>query len=205
MLLTDHGLSRMVAKGVLTAQEKEVLDMQLNVPKTQKHWIVLQWILCQCTNQEGQYPDQQRDRKRRFRRKHALRQPSSSTGTAAAREQVLLEKISALRSNCHQIQTKTAARMPLPYVQYVRVLVDVFVSTTTVALYNSMGMLAAVAAAVISLFYIGLLELGFSLLDPLDDEEDFRQNSIYLDVAVLLRESTATSQRWINAASNLKG
>jgi uncharacterized protein YqgQ len=199
ILLTDYGLSRMVSKNVLTQNQKLTLDKHLTIPKTQKHWIVLQWILAKCTQQ--QEIGQEEQRKRRMaglgrRRKAVLH-------GGAGLEQVVLEKICALRNYCKQIQTKTVARMPLPYLHFIRVVVDVFLLMTTFALYNTMGMFAAITTGIISVCYLGLLDLSFAFLDPFDDEEEFRDASMNLDLSVLLRESTATSQRWINAASKI--
>jgi uncharacterized protein YqgQ len=202
ILLTDYGLSRMVAKNVLTQNQKLTLDKHLTIPKTQKHWIVLQWILAKCTQQQeiGREEEQQY-RKRRITRLGRRRKVVLHGG--AGLEQVLLEKICALRNYCNQVQTKTVARMPLPYLHFVRVVVDVFVLMTTLALYSTMGVFAAVTTGIISVCYLGLLDLSFAFLDPFDDEEEFRDASINLNLSVLLRESTATSQRWINAASKI--
>jgi hypothetical protein len=192
----------MVAKNVLTQNQKLALDKHLTIPKTQKHWIVLQWILAKCTQQQeiGREEEQQY-RKRRITRLGRRRKVVLHGG--AGLEQVLLEKICALRNYCNQVQTKTVARMPLPYLHFVRVVVDVFVLMTTLALYSTMGVFAAVTTGIISVCYLGLLDLSFAFLDPFDDEEEFRDASINLNLSVLLRESTATSQRWINAASKI--
>jgi hypothetical protein len=48
ILLTDRGMSRMLARGMLTAEEKEAMDLQLSVPRTQKHIILLEWVLFKC-------------------------------------------------------------------------------------------------------------------------------------------------------------
>jgi predicted membrane chloride channel (bestrophin family) len=120
-------------------------------------------------------------------------------------ENDLLDKLTALRSACGQLNHKLSARMPLAYAHVVRMLVDVYLFLATIASYKQLGIFAAFQTALLSVFYVGLLDLAFCLLDPLDDEADLRENEsmVYLDVSVLLRESITASQRWIAAGSRI--
>jgi hypothetical protein len=104
ILLTDRGLSRMVARGMLTPHEKETLDMQLSVPRTQKHIILLEWVLFKC----------------REARKRTILEGDSGL------EHVLLDKVCTLRSLSSQLAHKVNGRMPLAYAHFVQILVDSF-------------------------------------------------------------------------------
>jgi predicted membrane chloride channel (bestrophin family) len=127
---------------------------------------------------------------------------------------VLLEKVSTLRNGCQQLSSKMAARMPMAYVHFVRILVDVYVLMTPFANYQQMGIGAALLTGLVSILYVGLLELAMAMLDPLDDDayyNNLRDSSddtdndalVCFDVSVLLRESAAASHRWIAAGSKL--
>ena len=92
--------------------------------------------------------------------------------------------------------------MPLAYTHMVQVLVDVFVWTSPIALYAVLGAWSVLCVVVLTVFYAGLLDLAKIFLDPLDNE-DFCQNSVYMDIGVLIRESNAGSTRWKNGAETL--
>jgi hypothetical protein len=205
ILLTERGTSRMVAKNILTQKEKELLDMQLAVPKTQKHWILLEAISVKLkeAQQQLQRPQEDTRHHRRPWSRIATRKPVLQGGEGL--ENVLLDKLTALRSACGQLNHKLSARMPLAYAHVVRMLVDVYLFLATIASYKQLGIFAAFQTALLSVFYVGLLDLAFCLLDPLDDEADLRENEsmVYLDVSVLLRESITASQRWIAAGSRI--
>jgi hypothetical protein len=181
ILLTDRGMSRMVSKGVLSPQEKEALDLQIHIPKTQKHFILLEWVLFKC---------------REARKRRIL---LGDDGL----EYVLLEKACSLRSSCAQISNKVQGRMPLSYAHFVQVLVDIFLILAPIAQYGEIGIFAVLSVGLLTLFYSGFLDLAFVLLDPIDDEQ-YREGCVQLDLSVLLRESTASSHRWMNAGSKLK-
>jgi hypothetical protein len=49
IVLADWCFNRMIARGMLTAKEKETLDLQMGVPRNQKHILVLlDWVLYKC-------------------------------------------------------------------------------------------------------------------------------------------------------------
>jgi hypothetical protein len=112
-VLTAKGYSRMVAKGVLTSKEKETLDMQLGVPKDQKHYILLEWILFKC---------------REARKRRVI---DGENGM----EHVLLGKVCALRDCSSQLSSKMSGRMPLPYIHLVQILLDTFLLVAPLAQY----------------------------------------------------------------------
>ena len=103
MLLTEPGLSRMVARGILTPSQLETLQA-LPIPPTQRHVAILEWIVMSC---------------RQARRESILQ---GSDGL----DYILLDKICALRSVVGQLQQKLSGRMPLAYAHFVQILVDVF-------------------------------------------------------------------------------
>lgn len=195
ILLTDRGLSRMVAKDVLTQQEKEALDLQISVNKTQKHWILLEWVIFKC--KEAQYPNTSNKR----RKNGAILQGGSGL------EQVLLDQMCSLRTCCSQITNKITGRMALAYVHFVQILVDSFLFMASIVQYNELGIWSVVSVGILTLFYSGLLDLAFDFLDPLFDDKEYRgggETSVHLDLAVLIRESASAAQRWINAGSKLR-
>ena len=201
ILLTDRGLSRMVAKGVLTQKEKEALDLQLGVPKTQKHWILLESVIFKC--KEAQ---QQQDRNRRRNRGVVLQ---GGNGL----EQTLLDNFCSLRTSCSQITNKMTGRMPLAYAQFVQILVDTFLFMAPIAQYNDLGIWTVLSVGILTMFYSGLLDLAFDFLDPLLDDKEYKGSdgsgsddncAVYFDLSVLIRESASAAQRWINAGSKLR-
>jgi len=69
---------------------------------------------------------------------------------------------------------------------FVQVLVDVFVWTAPVALYAELGVWSVICVGVLTLFYTGLMDLAKIFLDPLN-KETFCNNSIYMDIGILIR------------------
>ena len=208
ILLTDRGLSRMVAKGILTQMEKESLDMRLDVPKTQKHWILLESIVLKCKEAQQQQDVGDRTSDNKKRKRGVVLEGGSGF------EHILLDKFCSLRTSCNQITHKIAGRMPLAYAQYVQMLVDSFLFMIPLAQYNGMGVLMLViSVGMFTMFYSGLLDLAFDFLDPLLDDKEYKGDGseigddnccVYFDLAVLIRESSAAAQRWINAGSKFK-
>lgn len=66
--------------------------------------------------------------------------------------------------------------------------------------YTDLGIFSVLMIGILTFFYHGLLILAMVFLDPLDNE-DYCEGCVYLDLAVLIRESTAASKRWINGAA----
>ena len=95
-----------------------------------------------------------------------------------------------------------AGRMPLAYTHIVQILVDIFLATAPIALYAELGIWAPLSVGILTLFYSGLLDLAKIFLDPLDND-DFCDESINMDIGVLIREGNAGSTRWKSAAQIL--
>jgi len=89
-------------------------------------------------------------------------------------------------------------RTPLAYVQFVQILVDTFVLVSPLALYADLGEYSVIAVGLVAFFYCGLNNLAKIFLDPLNNE-DFCENSIYFDLAVIIREANGDSTRWRKA------
>jgi hypothetical protein len=65
-----------------------------------------------------------------------------------------------------------------------------------------LGIFSVVSIGILTVFYHGLLDLAKVFLDPLDNE-DYCEGCVYLDLAVLIRESNAGSTRWMKGASSV--
>jgi hypothetical protein len=70
------------------------------------------------------------------------------------------------------------------------------------ALYADLGSFSIIAVMIITLLYTGLMNLAKILLDPWNNE-NYRDNSIYMDLGVLIRESNAASVLWENAGKEI--
>jgi hypothetical protein len=68
--------------------------------------------------------------------------------------------------------------------------------------YAELGIFSVLSVGILTLFYSGLLDLAKVFLDPLDNE-DYREGCVYIDLAVLIRESNSASTRWMNAAEKV--
>jgi Bestrophin, RFP-TM, chloride channel len=204
ILLTDTGINRMVAKGVITPDEKQILDIQqLVLPRTQYYTIILEWMMWKFQ----QALTSKTTNKGRFRHR---KQMSPLLHGDVGFEQVMLDKFCALRSYHSLIREKMEARMPMTYALYVQIVVDLFLICAPAFQYLELGILGSIISTVLlNIFCGGLLDLAFALLDPFDNEGDFyhrrtgQVSPVYLDLSVLIRESNAASHRSIMAASNL--
>ena len=183
--------------------------MQLGVPRTQKHWILLESVALKCKEAQQQGGSRKRSRRRR-------RQAVLEGGNGL--EQCLLDKLCSLRTSCNRITNQIVGRMPLSYVQFVQILVDSFLFLAPVAQYKELGMWAVLSTGILAIFYSGLLDLAYDFLDPLMDDKEYKGGggggggggnngddhcAVYFDLSVLIRESTAAAHRWINAGSKL--
>lgn len=179
VLQTSRGLQRMASRGLMTSKQLDVL-LHLDMPENQRHNACLEWIMIR-TDQGIQ---------------------DGTLISDPAHRQMLLAKITELRSTYASISDKLAGRMPLAYTHMVQILVDVFVWTAPVALYAELGAWSVICVGILTVFYAGLLDLAKIFLDPLDNE-DFCLNSIFMDIGVLIRESNAGSTRWKRGAARL--
>ena len=78
-------------------------------------------------------------------------------------------------------------------------MVDSFLATAPFALYAELGVWSIFSVGIITVFYSGLLDLAKIFLDPLDND-DFLNESVNMDIGVLIREGNLGSTRWKNGA-----
>ena len=58
-------------------------------------------------------------------------------------------------------------------------------------------------SGILTLFYSGLLDLSKILLHPLGNDEDTYDESVNMDLAVIIRESNGASTRWMDGGEVL--
>jgi len=178
VLLTNRGMSRMVRRGVLTSRQKETLQ-GLDLPITQRFNAPLEWMM--------------------IRWRKGI---EDGTLKGGGTEFNLLSMATTLRGTYATIGDEVDGRMPLAYAHFVQLLTDCFLFLAPLALYPELGAFSVLAVGMLTLFYSGLLDLGKVFLDPLNNE-DYCENSIYVDLGVFVRESNAGSVRWKNGAASL--
>jgi predicted membrane chloride channel (bestrophin family) len=169
----------MASRGLITSRQLEVLQ-SLDVPNNELHSAPLEWMMI---------------------RANGAMQNGTMAGDTATKGQLLKQMIE-LRATCATIDDKVAGRMPLAYAHFVQILVDTFVLIAPFALYADLGNYSVIAVGILTLFYTGLLNLAKIFLDPLNNE-NFCDNSIFMDLGVLVRESNAESMRWGNSGARL--
>ncbi|CAJ1948501.1 unnamed protein product [Cylindrotheca closterium] len=178
ILLSDTGLRRMISRGLLSLKEYETLKLlpaQVGYPNA-----CTIWILTRCLQ---------------------AMKDGSLENDPVLREQIYI-KILELRSTCAGIPHLLAAVIPLAYAHIVQILVDIFIFLSPFALYSEVGVWSTPAVALLTIFYSGLLDLSKLLLDPLDND-DFYNDSVNMDIPVLIRESNSGSTRWSQGAQCL--
>ncbi|CAJ1967380.1 unnamed protein product [Cylindrotheca closterium] len=179
-LLTNKGWDRMVVRGLLSDEERQRLH-ELKLSPTQKHVGVLQSMVVRSQKAMG-------DKK--------------VTCTQAYFEEKVLEEFCTLRGTSGTIADLVAGRMPLAYVHFVELLVDSFLVLAPIAKYSELGIYSVLLIGVLTFFYHGLLVLAKVFLDPLDNEQ-YKEGVVYLDLAVLLRESNGGIEKYIDAAETI--
>ena len=180
LLTTSAGLERMQSRGIMTAKELDIL-LTSELPRNQLHYIPLEWMMIKA---------------RQAMTKGVLDGDNATKGQ-------LLAQTRLLRQNQSLLESKLAGRMPLAYVHLVQILVDTYVLIAPLALYESLGGYSVFAVAILTFFYTGLLSLAKVFLDPFNNEEDFANVSIFMDLGVLIRESNTGSIRWKNSCTKL--
>ena len=178
VLVTPRGLSRMMSRGLLTRTQFQALS-KLD-PGVGIHNALVGWLTTRCV--------------RAFHKGELLK--------SEATEQVLYSKLCELRGTAAGISDILDGRMPLAYVHFVQVLVDTFLLAAPFALYVECGIWSILAVGLLTLFYSGLLDLAKILLDPLDNDE-FYKDSVNMDIGVLIREMNNGSTRFKKASENL--
>ena len=150
-ILTPRGMRRLVERGLLTAQEREVL-VDAEIPATQRHNCLILWII------------------RVFLE---ARQAGHITGGAGFENQ-FMEKIHVIRAQYGAIGDELQGRMPLAYAHIVQVLVDVVLWFYPVMSFSS-GMspfVGVLGSGLLTMFLQGLFDLAKQLLDPYDNGKD---------------------------------
>ena len=178
VLVTPRGLSRMMSRGLLTRTQFQALSML--DPGVGIHNALVGWLTTRCV--------------RAFHKGELLK--------SEATEQVLYSKLCELRGTAAGISDILDGRMPLAYVHFVQVLVDTFLLAAPFALYVECGIWSILAVGLLTLFYSGLLDLAKILLDPLDNDE-FYKDSVNMDIGVLIREMNNGSTRFKKASEKL--
>lgn len=172
VLLSDTGLRRMLSRGTLTLEQYETLR-SLNKGAGYANACII-WILTRCLKAMSD---------------------DSLLDNPVLREQIYIQVL-ALRSTCASIPDLIAGRIPMAYAHFVQVLVDIFIFLSPFALYSELGIWSTPAVALLTIFYAGMLDLAKVLLDFLDDVPEFYNESINVDIGVLIRESNLGSTRW---------
>jgi len=169
----------MLSRGIMTRKEYNTLT-SLSSRNGGPHNACLTWILIKCLTamKDKTLPDD-----------HALRQ-------------ILFHKMSDLRGTFAGISDQLDGRIPLAYAHIVQILVDCFLLIAPFALYWELGIWSVAATGLLTLFYSGLLDLAKILLDPLDNDA-FYEESVNVDIGVLIRESNSGSTRWKYSAELL--
>mmetsp|Transcript_25544 Transcript_25544/g.55833 ORF Transcript_25544/g.55833 Transcript_25544/m.55833 type:complete len:455 (+) Transcript_25544:101-1465(+) len=179
ILHTPRALMRMVERGIMTKEMHDAIR-KLDISTANRSYAMLEWIMIRWTK--------------------GLRDGTLQGGPGL--EQTLLEKACMLRSQYGTFGDVLDARIPLAYAHIVQVMVDTLLLCSPFALYSDMGCLCIFASAVLTVFFVGLLDLSKVMLDPLDNE-DYLDHMIEMNVGVFIRESNGGSTRFWKGAEYL--
>jgi len=171
-LITPQGLQRMESRGLMTTKQLKVLQNS-KATKDQLFIAPLEWMI--------------------IRYNKAMKNGVLDGEDHATKAQLLKQMVD-IRQCQASISNNIDGRMPLAYAHLVQILVDTFVFTAPLALYPKLGDFSVVAVGVITLFYTGLSNLAKIFLDPLNNES-FKQNSIFMDLGVFIREANVASHQ----------
>ena len=176
-ILTPRGMRRLVERGLMTSQERQVL-VDASIPATQRHSAILMWMM----------------------RLYYEGRASGHIMGGSGFEQQTMEKFHVIRAQYGAIGDELQGRMPLAYAHIVQVLVDLILW-----LYPIMGLsagmspfLVVVGTGLLTTSYQGLFDLAKQFLDPYDNE-NYGSGEDPLSVDTLIAETNAGSVRWMNA------
>ena len=172
VLHTPEGLTQMVARGLMTDDERNRLESC--GPAGGRWKVVCAWITTRV----------------------AVARDRGLLIGGAGFEQTILANLCAMRGKMGTIADGPNDRMPLAYVHIVQVLVDFLLLLAPAALYPKMGLMSVPLSGVIVFFYRGLLELSKSFLDPWGNDGSEAQN---VNIDVLLAEVHKDTPLWANA------
>ena len=147
-ILTPRGMRRLVERGLMTAEEREIL-VDASIPATQRHCAILMWMI------------------RLFIEGRA----SGHILGGAGFEQETLEKFHVIRSQFGAIGDELQGRMPLAYAHIVQVLVDLILWMYPLMAFST-GMspiLGVLGTGLLTISYQGLFDLAKQFLDPYDN------------------------------------
>jgi hypothetical protein len=174
-ILTPRGMRRLVERGLMTAQEREVL-VDAGIPATQRHSAILMWMI------------------RLFLEARAAGHILGDSGF----EQQTMEKFHVIRAQYGGIGDELQGRMPLAYAHIVQVLVDVILWMYPIMSFST-GMspwLVIAGTGILTISYQGLFDLAKQFLDPYDNE-NYGKGEDPLCVDTLIAEVNAGSVRWM--------
>jgi predicted membrane chloride channel (bestrophin family) len=179
VLLSDFGIRRMIGRGVLSRRQYATLQ-KLEPEVTPQHACIV-WIISRCLQgmKEQSIPDDLVLRDKIFERSLELQGYFAGVGG------------------------QLAGKIPLAYAHFVQILVDSFLLLAPFALYSELGIWSIPAVGILTLFYSGLLDLSKILLHPLGNDDDTYNESVNMDLAVIIRESNAGSTRWMSGGEAL--
>jgi len=172
ILTSPEGLQRMESRGLMNEKQRLIL-LDLKLTNDQLFIAPLEWMM--------------------IRSNRAVAEGTLDSDNAT--KSTLLREYMFLRNAYCAISDKLDGRMPLAYVNFVQLLVDSFVLFTPIALYADLGEFSVLAVGLVSFFYPGLNNLAKIFLDPLNNE-NFCENSIFMDLGVLIRETNGDSTKW---------
>lgn len=173
-ILTPRGMRRLVERGLLTAQERQVL-VDAAIPPTQRHSAVLMWMI------------------RLFVEGRASGHILGGDGF----EQATMDKFHVIRAQYGGIGDELQGRMPLAYAHIVQILVDLILWMYPVMAFST-GMspfLVIAGTGLLTISYQGLFDLAKQFLDPYDNE-NYGKGEDPLSVDTLIAETNAGSVRW---------
>lgn len=174
-ILTPRGMRRLVERGLMTAQERQVL-VDAAIPATQRHSAILMWMM----------------------RLFVEGRSSGHIQGGDGFEQQTLEKFHIIRAQYGAIGDELQGRMPLAYAHVVQILVDLILWMYPIMAF-SIGMSPLVAIAgtgLLTFSYQGLFDLAKQFLDPYDNE-NYGKGDDPLSVDTLIAETNAGSVRWM--------
>ena len=176
-MLTPRGMRRLVERGLMTSQERQIL-VDASIPATQRHSAILMWMI----------------------RLYYEGRASGHILGGSGFEQQTMEKFHVIRAQYGAIGDELQGRMPLAYAHIVQVLVDLILW-----LYPIMGLssgmspyLVVLGTGLLTTSYQGLFDLAKQFLDPYDNE-NYGSGEDPLSVDTLIAETNAGSVRWMNA------
>jgi hypothetical protein len=176
-ILTPRGMRRLVERGLMTAQERQIL-VDASIPATQRNSAILIWMI---------------------RLYHEGRMAGHIQGGSGF-EQQTMEKFHVLRAQYGSIGDELQGRMPLAYAHIVQILVDLILWMYPI-MALSVGMsplLCVLGTGLLTTSYQGLFDLAKQFLDPYDNE-NYGSGEDPLCVDTLIAETNAGSVRWMNA------